>query len=164
VKQILLLVSYNWNVWYHKEVFALEQLSAVTQLNFNTTIIEFSCHWWFVQCEHSLRNWLIPNHWQSMTCSEVLVKFQGKGHENSGNWVYILYFIFHDAQPQVTTRHTRTTKVMQLKLQNIVFQSVCQASMVNMNALLLFLIFSVTYSTVAVNSTLRKHQETVSVC
>jgi F0F1-type ATP synthase membrane subunit a len=76
-----------------------------------------------------------------MTCSKVLAKSWGRGHENFSKWVYTSYFNFHDAQSQVRTLHTCTTKVMQLKSWQIVFKSVSCANMININAPLLVHIY-----------------------
>jgi hypothetical protein len=56
-----------------------------------------------------------PTH-EGITFSKMLAKFHGQGSlENCSNWVYILYFVFYDAQSQDTWQMC-TTKVMQLEL------------------------------------------------
>jgi hypothetical protein len=75
-----------------------------------------------------------------VTSSNVLAKSWDRGREKFGNRLYISYIIFHDAHSQVTTWHTCTTKVTQLKSQNKnCFQSVCQANTVNVNVPRLYL-------------------------
>jgi hypothetical protein len=47
-----------------------------------------------------------------VTFSKVLAK--SRGRESKGGWVCTSYFTLHDTHSQVTERHTRATKVMQL--------------------------------------------------
>jgi hypothetical protein len=61
----------------------------------------------------------IPEDYKLHTCHRENLK--------SHNWVFKLYFIFHNAQPQVTTWHMCTIKVTQLKL----WHNVIQCAMLN---------------------------------